>query len=294
MKISIVTPSFNQARYIQRTIDSVLDQQGDFELDYRVIDGGSTDETLEILKSYGSRLSWVSEPDAGQVDAINKGLRSATGDVVGWLNSDDLLLPGALARVAETFAAQPDAEWVHGQCTIIDEHDQTVRRWVSAYKHFRSRHHSFENLLTENYVSQMTAFWRRAVHADIGYLDPDVRLAFDYDFFLRLAKRSAPVFIDAPIACFRWYAESKSGAGFVAQMQETNELARRYRSNPWTRVRARVKKIGIINVYRALALARAVGRRSTRARAPSPSARYSRYEPGMRAPASARRRGRSR
>jgi glycosyltransferase involved in cell wall biosynthesis len=261
MRISVVTPSFNQARFIRRTIDSVLDQQGDFELDYRVIDGGSTDGTLDILASYGDRLQWITEPDNGQVDAINKGLRAATGDIVGWINSDDVLVPGALARVAESFARNPAVEWVHGRCAIIDEHDREVRKWVSAYKHFRSRHHSFENLLTENYVSQMTAFWRRSVHDVIGYLDPAVRLAFDYDFFLRLAVRSAPVFIDEPIGCFRWYADSKSGAGFVAQMRETNELARRYRSNPWTRVRARVKKIGIINVYRMLALARAVTRR---------------------------------
>ena len=258
MRISIVTPSFNQARFIGATIDSVLGQEGDFELEYRVLDGGSTDGTLEILRSYGSRLQWESEPDKGQVDAINKGLRGLSGDVIAWLNSDDVLLPGALARVAAAFWAQPDAEWLHGRCVIIDEHDRTVRRWVSAYKHFRSRHHTFENLLTENYVSQMTAFWRRSVHADIGYLDPNVRLAFDYDFFLRLAKRGDPIYVEDPIACFRWYAESKSGGGFVAQMRETNELARRYRSNPWTRVRARFKKVGIINVYRVLALTRAL------------------------------------
>ncbi len=260
MRISIVTPSFNQARYIKRTIDSVLDQQGDFELEYRILDGGSTDGTLDILKSYGNRVSWICEPDRGQVDAINKGLRSLTGDVVAWLNSDDVLAPGALGRIADAFTAHPEIEWVHGQCAIIDENDREVRRWVSAYKHFRSRHHTFENFLTENYVSQMTAFWRRSVHDSIGYLDPDIRLAFDYDFFLKLAERGAPMFIDAPIASFRWYANSKSGAGFVAQMTETNELARRYRSNPWTRVRARAKKIGIINVYRALALARTVAR----------------------------------
>jgi glycosyltransferase involved in cell wall biosynthesis len=258
MKISIVTPSFNQGAYIRRTIDSVLSQQGDFELEYRVIDGGSTDDTLDILKSYGDQLSWISERDNGQVDAINKGLSTATGDIVGWLNSDDLLQPNALARVAETFAAQPDAIWVHGRCSIIDEHDAEVRRWVSAYKHFRSRRHSFENLLTENYISQMTAFWRREAHDEVGYLDGGVRLAFDYDFFLRLAQLGDPIFIDEPIACFRWYARSKSGSGFVEQMRETNELARRYRSNPWTRVRARLKKIGIINVYRALAVTRSV------------------------------------
>jgi glycosyltransferase involved in cell wall biosynthesis len=258
MKISIVTPSYNQGAYIRRTIDSVLAQHGDFELDYRVIDGGSTDETIDILKSYGDRVAWVSEPDNGQVDAINKGLAQVTGDIVGWLNSDDLLQPGALARVAETFTAHPEAIWVHGRCQIIDEHDHEVRKWVSAYKHFRSRRHTFENLLTENYISQMTAFWRREVHDEIGYLDGNVRLAFDYDFFLRLAQLGDPIFIDEEIACFRWYASSKSGGGFVDQMRETNELARRYRSNPWTRVRARLKKIGIINVYRALALTRTV------------------------------------
>ena len=256
LRISIVTPSFNQGPYIRKTIDSVLEQTGDFDLEYRVLDGGSTDNTLDVLRSYGDRLQWISEPDRGQVDAINKGLRSLTGDVVGWLNSDDLLLPGALARVAEAFQSRPEAEWVHGRCVIIDEHDRVVRRWVSAYKHFRCRNHTFENLLTEDYISQMTAFWRRSVHDEIGYLDPLIRFAFDYEFFLRLAKRGEPVYIEKPIACFRWYPQSKSGGGFVEQMRETNELARRYRSNPWTRVRARVKKVGIINVYRALGFAR--------------------------------------
>src|SRR5262249_45945988 len=120
MRISLVTPSYNQAPFIRRTIDSVLAQRGDFELDYKVIDGRSTDGTLEILKSYGDRLAWISEPDRGQVDAINRGLRGVTGDIVGWLNSDDVLLPDALARVADAFARNPDAEWLHGRCVIID------------------------------------------------------------------------------------------------------------------------------------------------------------------------------
>ena len=257
MKISIVTPSFNQGRFIGRTIDSVLAQTGDFELDYTVIDGGSTDDTLAILRGYGARIRWRSERDAGQVDAINKGLRGTTGDVVGWLNSDDVLLPGALARVAAAFAAHPDAEWVHGRCVIIDEQDRQVRRWISAYKHFRSQRHTFENFLTENYVSQMTAFWRRGVLDEIGFLDPEIKLAFDYDLFLRLARRGAPVYIEDALACFRWYETSKSGNGFVAQLRETNEIAASYaESRAWTRARARLKKVAIINIYRAMGLAR--------------------------------------
>lgn len=259
MKISIITPSFNQAAFIRRTIDSVLAQAGDFELEYRVLDGGSTDGTIEILESYGDRLRWTSEPDGGQVDAINKGLRAATGDIVGWVNSDDLLLPGALARVAAAFRAHPEAEWVHGRCVIVDEHDREMRKWVSAYKDFRSRRHTFARLLTENYVSQMTAFWRRGVHAEIGYLDPAVKYAFDYDLWLRLARRGDPVYVPEPIACFRMYDTSKSGSGYVVQMHETAALAARYgEATPWTRANAWLKAHAIVNIYRVLAAARRV------------------------------------
>lgn len=259
MRISIVTPSFNQAHFIERTIESVLAQQGDFELEYRVVDGGSTDGTVEILKRYGDRLTWTSEPDKGQVDAINKGLRVATGDVVGWLNSDDVLLPGGLARVAQAFE-QP-VEWVHGRCKIIDEHDREVRRWISAYKHYRCKRHTFENFLTEDYVSQMTTFWRRSAHAEVGYIDPNIRFAFDHDFFLRLAKRGAPVYIEEPIACFRWYETSKSGGGYSVQMRETAELSGRYGGSAWTQARAKLKMHAVVNIYRLMGYARQALRR---------------------------------
>ena len=257
MRVSLVTPSYNQASFIRRTIDSVLEQRGDFELDYKVIDGGSTDGTRAILESYGGRLTWVSERDRGQVDAINRGLRAATGDIVGWLNSDDVLLPGALARVAESFAAHPDGEWLHGRCMIIDEHDREVRKWISAYKHYRSQRHTLRSFLTENYVSQMTVFWKRTLHSEIGYLDPEIRYAFDYDLWLRLAHRSEPIYVEEPLACFRWYATSKSGGNYVVQMTETAEIASRSRAaTNWTRVRALAKKSAIINIYRALGVAR--------------------------------------
>jgi glycosyltransferase involved in cell wall biosynthesis len=261
MRISIVTPSFDQAPFIERTIESVLGQQGDFELQYVVVDGGSTDGTVDILERYGSRFEWSSEPDKGQVDAINKGLRRLDGDVVGWLNSDDVLLPGALARVAAAFEANPAAEWVHGRCKIIDAHDREVRRWISVYKDYRCRHHSFENFLTEDYVSQMTTFWKNTVHADIGYLDPTIRYAFDHDFFLRLAKRGAPVYIEEPIACFRWYETSKSGNGYVTQMRETAELSKKHGGGPLTVARARAKMMAVVNIYRLMGIARNALRR---------------------------------
>jgi glycosyltransferase involved in cell wall biosynthesis len=258
LRFSIVTPSYNQAAFIGRTIDSVLGQTGEFDLDYRVIDGGSSDGTVELLRGYGARIAWLSERDAGQIDAINKGLRATTGDVVGWVNSDDVLLPGALARVAAAFTARPDVEWVHGRCRIIDEHDRTMRRWVSRYKHYRCRHHTFENLLTENYISQMTAFWRRRVHDEIGYLDPAFDLAFDYDLFLRLARRGAPIYLDDELACFRMYGESKSGAGFTAQLDQAVAIAARHgRPGAWLRMRTRAKQLAIDGIYRAMRMARA-------------------------------------
>lgn len=255
LRISIVTPSRNQARFIERTIASVLGQKGDFDLEYQVIDGASMDETIAILRRYGNRLRWSSESDDGQVDAINKGLRAATGDIVGWLNSDDVLLPGALDKVATAFRALPDVEWVHGRCEIIDVNDRPIRRWISYYKHLRAQRHSFENLLTENYVSQMTAFWRRSVHDEIGYLDPSLDLAFDYDFWLRLAERGAPAYIREPIACFRWYETSKSGAGFEKQFREDAEVAARRTpgGKPWIRWRKRAKNWAIVKTYLLLA-----------------------------------------
>ncbi len=254
LRISLVTPSFNQAGFIGRTIDSVLAQTGDFELEYKVIDGGSSDGTLEVLKSFGPRLRWVSEPDRGQIDAINKGLRAATGDVVAWLNSDDLLLPGALARVAQAFTSNPNTEWIHGRCEIVDERGAPLRSWISRYKHFRARRHSFANLLTENYISQMTAFWRRSVHDQIGYLDPELDLAFDYDLFLRLARRGPPVYLEEPLACFRWYRSSKSGGSFERQLDQASAIAARYRAGAWVGARRLGKRLLILNLYRLLSL----------------------------------------
>ena len=257
LRISIVTPSYNQADFIERTIDSVLSQQGDFELDYRVIDGASTDGTVDILRRYGDRFAWTSEPDAGQVDAINKGLRAATGDVVAWLNSDDVLVPGALAQVARRFQEDPALEWLHGRCDIIDADDQPLRSWISLYKHLRAKRHSLENLLTENYVSQMTAFWKRRLHDEIGYLDPNLKLAFDYDLWLRLASRTAPAYVPTTLARFRWYPTSKSGAQFERQFREDLEVAIKYAGHRrGLLLRKRAKSWAIVAIYRALAAGR--------------------------------------
>jgi glycosyltransferase involved in cell wall biosynthesis len=261
----VITPSYNQGPFIERTIRSVLDQEGDFDLDYLVVDGKSTDATVPILRKYQDRLTWISEPDRGQVDAINKGLGRVHGDIVGWLNSDDVLLPGALARVVDAFVRHPRVEWVHGRCEIIDADDRVIRRWISAYKHWCCRRYSYAQLVTENFISQMTVFWRRPVLEEIGLLDTGLKLAFDYDLWLRLAKRGTPVYLPEPIACFRWYDTSKSGSSFDQQFREDYAVATRHEpSRRWLHFLKRLKTTRILVAYKIMSFLRAAFRGKAR------------------------------
>lgn len=225
MKFSIVTPSYNQAGFIERTIRSVLDQRGDFELEYLVIDGGSTDGTQEILERYRGRLSWISEPDAGQVDAIGKGFTRASGEVLAWLNSDDAYLPGALDAVARALR-QPGARWCFGQCLVVDEADREIRRAISWYKNRLLRRYTLRRLLTKDFISQPATFFRRDLLEEAGPLDPGYRYAMDYELWLRFARLAEPVFIRRDLAAFRWHGASKSSGGYGKAAWEALAAAR--------------------------------------------------------------------
>lgn len=188
MQMSIVTPSFNQRDYLAQTLQSVLGQEGDFHLQHLVMDGQSTDGTVDLLKSTTDpRLQWTSEPDTGQSDAINRGLRRATGDIVGWLNSDDLYTPGTLAAVANAFA-DPKVNWVIGRYQIIDPQGHEIRSFVVRYKDRFLSHYSYRKLLRENFIAQPSVFWRRTFGEKIGLLDESLHHAMDYDLWLRMGK----------------------------------------------------------------------------------------------------------
>ncbi len=256
--ITLVTPSLDQARYVERAVESVLAQEGDFDLEYQVYDAGSTDGTLEILRRHerAGRLRLVVEPDRGQADAVNKGLQAAAGEVVGFLNTDDFLYPGALGRVAEAFRRNPALVWAHGGCEIVDESDRPIRRWVTAYKNRRCRRYSRRALLVENFISQMTVFWRRAAHERVGWLDASMRYSFDYEFWLRLAELGDPLYIPERQAAFRWYPTSKSGSSFSRQFEEDLQAFRRHApADPILRAHKWIKSAQIVAIYRLLRLA---------------------------------------
>lgn len=203
-RISVVTPSYNQAEFLERTILSVL-EQGYPNLEYIVIDGGSTDGSLDILRKYqGSLAYWASEPDRGQADAINKGLRRATGEWVAWQNSDDVYYPDAFMDVAKAAARHPEADLLIGNMMLIGAFDEELRyiRYVTP---------SYGALLAEGMVlTNQAAFWRRRIHDGTGWLDESLHYSFDYEWFLRLTRNHRGVHVNKLWGGYRLHDQTKT------------------------------------------------------------------------------------
>ncbi len=241
MKISIITPSYNQAEFIQRTIDSVIFQKWGFEIEYIIMDWGSNDRTQKIIEDVKLKIeNWEikinckkidfirkSEKDKWQSDAINKWLKIATGDILTYLNSDDTLEPWALQTVVE-YLGKSDKMRSYGKCKIIDKQDKEIRKPITWYKNFLGKKYSYSKLLTENFISQMTVFWKKEAMQKIWLFDVNEHLCMDYEYRLRLGEKYDPVYIPEYIANFRFYHTSKSGARFVQQFQDELRLAKKY------------------------------------------------------------------
>jgi glycosyltransferase involved in cell wall biosynthesis len=219
--VTIVTPSYNQGHFIRATIESVLNQDYP-NVEYIIMDGGSTDETSSVVKDYASRLKFISERDRGQSDAINKGFRMAKGSILAWLNSDDLYLPGAIRNGVAGFSQSPRPGAVYGEGYLIDRAGDVTGRFP---------HTIPLNLWRLNYVSdyilQQSSFFRKDVLDDVGYLDENLHYAMDWELYIRIARRYPLGYVPEFIGCLREYAEAKSSAGGMRRVREIRDMLRR-------------------------------------------------------------------
>jgi glycosyltransferase involved in cell wall biosynthesis len=202
--VTIVTPSFNQARFLEATIESVLSQDYP-RIEYIVLDGGSTDGSVDILRKHEPRLAaWSSKPDEGQTDAINRGFAVANGDILAYLNSDDIYFPGAVSKAVGYLQAHPEVGMVHGAAHYIDEAGRAVARFPSA----RTGHRDLRRGAPR--IAQQAAFFRTTAWRMVGPLDPTFHYAMDYDLWVRLSAVTPLAYVPSLWAGFRLHGESKS------------------------------------------------------------------------------------
>ena len=202
--VSIITPSFNQAQYLEETIQSVLNQ--DYEnIEYIIIDGGSTDGSVDIIRKYEDRLAaWVSEPDQGQTDAINKGFSRANGEILAWINSDDTYLPNAVTEAISIFNQNPGVGLVYGDCNFIDKNGRVIGK-------FNAQQTSYNRLRRGGvYIPQQSSFFRSDLWRKVGPLDPSFYFAMDYDLWVRLAREAPVLYKPRMWANFRLHDDAKT------------------------------------------------------------------------------------
>jgi glycosyltransferase involved in cell wall biosynthesis len=223
--VSIVTPSYNQARFLETTLHSVLDQ--DFpKIEYLVVDGASTDGSVDIIRRYADRLTWwVSEKDSGQSEAINKGLRRARGEFVGWLNSDDVYLPGAVSAAVAVFKSNPAAGVVYGDALAIDAEGRSLNL-------MRSRQYSLLDLLAFNIICQPAAFMRRSVLEQVDYLNLDYHLLMDNLLWINMAATAPLIHVPQVWASARYHDQAKNRTGGASYGREAKMLVDDLKTQP--------------------------------------------------------------
>ena len=260
MRFSIITPNYNGERFLEETLKSVIQQRVDgIDLEYIVVDGGSSDGSYAILEKYRDEIdTLIIEKDTGPANAINKGLAIATGDIIAWLNADDVYYPGTLKRAQQTIGHAPNAAFCFGACTIVNEKGEESRSMITNFKELFYPLSSRFVFQCINYLSQPAVLFRRQSLEKAGMLREDMVGAWDYEFFLRLWHTGKSCQIKgAPVSAFRWHEQSISGQNFNVQFQEESEAARNDagRLSLQTLVHFFVRW-GIVGIYSLMALLR--------------------------------------
>ena len=225
--ISIITPVFNQVDFIEKTICSVINQNYP-NLEYIIIDGGSTDGTLDIIKKYDKQITkWISEPDKGMYDALNKGFKLSTGEIMAWINSDDILLHNSLFTMQRIFDDLPTVSWVQGICTYMDEKDQIVQT------HYGIKYSKIKFLMGDyKFIQQESTFWRRELwEAAGGYIDDRLKLAGDLELWFRFFQKDKLFNVNVPIGAWRRREGQLSVTNMENYIKESNSILNSYSLN---------------------------------------------------------------
>jgi len=249
VKISIIVPSYNQGCFLEDTIESIH-TSSTLTVELLVMDGGSTDATLDIIKKYEGEIAyWQSQPDKGQADAINQGMRRATGDILCWLNSDDMFLPGTLRDVAERFQGRTGESLLLYGSVVCFLEGEKPQAWPET-----SERLDREKLTYTDYIRQAATFWTRPLWEAAGPLDISLHYAFDWEWFIRASKVGQFEYVPKFFALYRKHAEQKTGTGKGKRRAEIREVVRRYADDYWISlyemvehvypaVRSRVRKL---------------------------------------------------
>jgi glycosyltransferase involved in cell wall biosynthesis len=230
-RISVITPSLNQGRYLRQCIESVFSQ--DYaNLELFIIDGGSTDESLSVIQEYGSAISyWVSEPDSGQSDAINKGFRRASGELVAWLNADDYYLPGVFEKVVDVYKADPTAPFYFGDGLRVDEAGTVISNFSPTGTMVFDRQALIMGL---NYILQPSAFINRRSLEQVGYLDVGLHYGMDSDLWMRLSGVGTPRVVSSVLSATREYPMTKTASGSFERVEELRQISMKHSGLPIT------------------------------------------------------------
>jgi glycosyltransferase involved in cell wall biosynthesis len=244
--VTVVTPSWNSIEFIERTIQSIRSQTYK-NIEFIVVDGGSTDGTIEVIKRHADAISsWVSESDKGMYHAINKGLERACGEIVAYLNSDDIYRFDTIAKVVKSFGEHPSADLIYGNLDIIDENDRLLYNQIYpafSLKHFANANYSM--------IGQPASFWRAGLLKKIGYFDESFKMAADFDFFIRAGAAGSVVHVDETLAAFRVHAKSLTSRQLELNFREL-ELMRKKHGVEYERLKNRLSRVAYDILFKTI------------------------------------------